>query len=920
MSGISTGVGLISGINTADLIDQLMQLEARPVTKLQNRITSLSAQKAAWMSLSASLLGLKTAVTGLGQTATFKAAKATSSNTSVLNATASAGASLGTYQFTVRRLVQTHQLISRGFADRDSTPLAAGTITIETGHGRLDVATELDFLNGHAGVGRGSIRITDRAGVTADIDLTDATTVADVLAAINNEASIGVRARVVGDSIVLGDTTGQAGTITVAEVGLGRTAADLGLRGSATDADLIGQDVNTITTDTSLDLLNDGNGVERSDLTDMVITLRDGTVLNVNLYGSVIADGKTIDYTAHTVGDVLDAINTAEGNDGKLIASIRADGKGIQLVDGTAGGDLVVADGAGSHAATQLGLAGTHADGTAEGTRLIAGLNTVMLRNLAGGAGVTLGSLDLQDRSGATASVNLSGVFSVTDVIEAINGAGLNLTAALNAAGNGITITDSTANPTANLVIADNGGDVAAVLGIAVDTAGGSVAGANAQHKYVSGQTRLDDLAPGGPFVRGSFFITNSAGVKTKVTVGSNVTRLADVIELINSRGIGVTARINDSGTGLLLEDTNGGPTALKVTEDGGRVAAQLGILGEAKDDEAFLDGSLRYSIAIEDGDTLDDVVGKINASGAGVTASILNDGSRTNPYRLILSSKATGTAGQIVFDAGATGLGLTTFVEARDALVYIGSPGSPNAVAITSTTNELSGVIQGVTLDLVNASETPVSVTVARDVEGIVAKMQSFVESFNSIVTNIDSYTKYDPETKAKGTLFGDSTVWSIRSRLMSQVIQAVGVSGSYTRIGQVGFSLTSSNQLELDADKLREALTNDSVSIASLFTTKADKDVENSPSGFAEAFDAMLAGFTDSYGGLISNRTGSLDDQTKLLNDRIKSLNSVLASKRERLERQFTAMETALAQLQGQQSSLTALAQMASSFSAKK
>ena len=65
MGRITTGVGLISGINSQSIIDQLMQLEAAPVTNLQNRITTANSQKSAYTDLQTQLNALKARVTKL---------------------------------------------------------------------------------------------------------------------------------------------------------------------------------------------------------------------------------------------------------------------------------------------------------------------------------------------------------------------------------------------------------------------------------------------------------------------------------------------------------------------------------------------------------------------------------------------------------------------------------------------------------------------------------------------------------------------------------------------------------------------------------------------------------------------------------------------------------------------------------------
>ena len=936
MTGISSSVGLVSGINTGDIIDQLIALEARPVNRIKTRIAGLDTERTAWMTLSASILGLKSAATTLKTAATFKTRTVSTSDEAIMTATASSSAAVGTYQFTVRRLAQSQQLISAGMADSDESTVGAGTLSFDTGKGLVNPSTSLSFLNGQAGVSRGSIRITDRAGNAALVDLGEAATVQDVLDLINNQADASVTAEVADGVIVLHDTSGGAGSLSVAEVGQSRAAAGLGILGSVAGNTLTGTNVNTIAMNTSLDVLNDGLGVRRVANDDMRITLRDGTALTLNLYGTVVGNDETIDYTAHTVGDVIDAINTADGNGGKLVASISADGRGITLTDTTGGGgDLVVENLNASHAATDLGLAGTYSAAVVDGRDVIAKLNSVLSRSLGGTAGMTLGSISITDRAGNAAALDLSAAQSLSDIVEAINANGVaSVQASLNATGTGILITDISGSTAGNLTIADVSGNMAATLGIAVDGAVSQVDGGNAQLQYISTETHLDKLPGGGTFPTGKFKITGSTGATVTVNIGTGVQTVGDAITAINamSEDIGVTARINDSGTGIILEDANGGALTMKVTEYGGRTAAALGLLGEAGEGETFIDGSFHRTVEISATDTLEDVAEKINDANLNVTASIINDGSDSSPYRLILSSTVSGTAGRIIFDGGATSLSMSSVFDPQDALVYMGSPGAASPVVLTSSTNQLDDVVQGLTIDLKGTSADPVSLSVAADADGIVTQLKGFTDSFNSILDNFDSLTSYDPDTQKAGILFGESMVDVVRSRLFNMILQTVDVDGSYDSLTDVGFKLSTGNQISFDEDVFRKAFTDNPDDVIDLFshapdtikvdaTSKAviadpdsytgtmiDQNVDGT-GGIGHIYEWMLDNLVDSYDGVITRVTGSLDDEKDLLNDRIDSLNDLLASKRSRLERQFAAMETALAQLQGQQNALSAL-----------
>lgn len=103
----------------------------------------------------------------------------------------------------------------------------------------------LGELNGGIGVASGSIQITDAAGSTATIDLSEAETVQDVISAINANQDIEVRASVnrAGTGLVLQDETGIGGNVTVAEVAGGTTAADLGILGTGAAGRLEGSAV-----------------------------------------------------------------------------------------------------------------------------------------------------------------------------------------------------------------------------------------------------------------------------------------------------------------------------------------------------------------------------------------------------------------------------------------------------------------------------------------------------------------------------------------------------------------------------------------------------------------------------------------------------------------------------------------------------
>src|SRR5690606_20511144 len=150
----------------------------------------------------------------------------------------------------------------------------------------------LTALNGGDGVRRGTIRITDRSGSSADIDLSNAFTVTDVLSAINSQTSASVTAHADGDHLVLTDTSGgSAVDFSVTDLNGGHAAADLGVAGATGGSTFPGAAVYPITGDFTLDHINNGNRLtlleaDGDEDEDLQITLSDGTTLDMDLDGA----------------------------------------------------------------------------------------------------------------------------------------------------------------------------------------------------------------------------------------------------------------------------------------------------------------------------------------------------------------------------------------------------------------------------------------------------------------------------------------------------------------------------------------------------------------------------------------------------------------------------------------------------------
>jgi flagellar hook-associated protein 2 len=657
MSRISSSVGLITGIPIEETVAKLMAVAARPRDILKSRNDGLKQQQLAIDTLGSRLLSFQFAVNKLKATSVFQTREVTSSDTDVLDVAlpATGTPTVGSFQVRPVQAASAQQLVSQRF-ESAAEELSGGLLSFRFG-GHVDKGVALDQLNGGAGVPRGKIRITDRSGATATIDLSFARTVDDVLAAINSNSDISVTAATSGDALTLTDNSGGSGNLRVQEVGSGTTAAGLGLAGiNVAASQAAGGDVLTLHANTKLSELNDGNGVEITEegVVDLFVTLSDASELSIDLHDAV------------TLGDVVEQINAADPD--KLVAAISADGRRLELTDLTGGvGDFSVANGAASTAAQELGIAAeVSGSATITGGRLIAGLRDTLLASLNGGQGLgDLGDVEITDRDGGSDTVDLSGAETLGDVVELINASSAAVSASINAARNGIVVADESGG-SGDLTIANaDATNSADALGIAVDDAVASVNSGALGRQTLSRATLLSSLNGGKGVTLGDVRVTDTDGVSQTADLdafGSAPTTVGDVIDAINALTNGVEARINDTGDGILIVDTAEGSSPLAVKDVSGNLAKSLNLTRPSTTVEIegtptkVIDGTAAYAIDLDN----------LEFDSSAISLESLNGGSGVAAGDFVITDSQ---GRSIAIDLNGADAGVTTVGELIDLI-----------------------------------------------------------------------------------------------------------------------------------------------------------------------------------------------------------------------------------------------------------
>ncbi len=204
----------------------------------------------------------------------------------------------------------------------------------------------------------------------------------------------------------------------------------------------------------------------------------------------------------------------------------------------------------------------------------VSGTSPTLLADLNGGSGVTAGNLTITDRFGTTATIAVAANQTVADVITNINAAAINVTASINAKGNGITLTDTSGFPTQNLVVANTA--TARDLGI-VGNKPGAIYGTDL-NPAVSAATRISSLKGGAGLSLTKIKLVN--GLSNETVDLTRAQSITDILMTINDLGINASATINSSKIALDVKSTSSDTAAVVCEVGEGTSASDLGIQG----------------------------------------------------------------------------------------------------------------------------------------------------------------------------------------------------------------------------------------------------------------------------------------------------------------------------------------------------
>ncbi|MCZ0704140.1 flagellar hook-associated protein 2 [Natronobacillus azotifigens] len=335
------------------------------------------------------------------------------------------------------------------------------------------------------------------------------------------------------------------------------------------------------------------------------------------------------------------------------------------------------------------------------------------------------------------------------------------------------------------------------------------------------------------------------------------------------------------------------------------------------------------HEIEIQEGDSLNSILRRITNQNNGVRAFY-----DANSDKVIMERTGTGNYNpdgpEIDFDVDDSGffdflnLDLEKETGGEDAKFRYN-----NAVDLTSKTN--SATLNGITFNFTNKMDSPAFVTIANDTDKAVDNIMNFVNKYNEIVEKANGKLTeprnrdYPPLTEAQrnemseseierweeqaksGLLRSDPILTSALSQMRQNWSSVVKNEGAFTHISQIGISTTSNymdgGKLEVDEDKLRQALEDDARSVQRLFSNSVEGEGRGIINRLDNTGDRTTARIREQAGRSTSTlEQYSLGRRLKEIDTRMTAFQARLQQVETRYWSQFTRMEQAIQRMNDQ------------------
>jgi flagellar hook-associated protein 2 len=274
-----------------------------------------------------------------------------------------------------------------------------------------------------------------------------------------------------------------------------------------------------------------------------------------------------------------------------------------------------------------------------------------------------------------------------------------------------------------------------------------------------------------------------------------------------------------------------------------------------------------------------------------GLSAYVLDTGSSSDPYKLVVQGEDTGADNTIEFDtSGLAGAGtVPSFTEQRtagDAEVEI------NGITVSDSDNNFSSAIPGLDIEILQTTTSSENVTVSLDADKIESNVQSIVDAYNDVVNYVHQNQVFNSDLGIKGPLVGETTVQRVLRRMQTIVSSEYSVGDEINSLSLMGIKTSSDGTLAITSSDFGDSLETYLDDVVAMFTED---------DGFSSDMRDQVDTYTDSVDGTLESMKDSLEGRIMDLKDSVAEYDYRINRYESRLRAQFASMEQLLGGMQG-------------------
>ena len=294
---------------------------------------------------------------------------------------------------------------------------------------------------------------------------------------------------------------------------------------------------------------------------------------------------------------------------------------------------------------------------------------------------------------------------------------------------------------------------------------------------------------------------------------------------------------------------------------------------------------------------SLQGTVSAINAANLGVTAEIVDTGAASDRYRIQLIGE-TGAENAFALSSSDNALTFSSVQTATDAQLKV------NGIDFTRSSNVIDDVITGVTLSLNTVTSGAANLSINQDDSQARANIVDFVAIYNEAQRQLKELSN----SSIGGELAGDSIFRSLTSSLRSLVLgTSSSASGNVSNLSDMGISVSRTGELNVDDNKLDNALANNYADVVKMFSANTDDQAASSTAaaGLAGDISNLIADATDANSYLLTQQD-TLADANSARQEELSDLADRMERVEERYNRQFLAMQQIIDQMNSTRESM--------------